>query len=112
MREQLKTCEKYSRDHCTGRYRITIRLPNSVIFLCPVIESPDWLTALGNTNTDCHKHHINFGNNTHTCDRDITSIDRISAIISQNIIQHDLHNRHRDLINTGRKSQRNDCTQI
>lgn len=82
----LETEKEYRRNYCTGSYRITVCLSYSVIFLCSVVKSPDWLTALRNTNTDCHKHHIDFGDNTYTGNGNITSIYGICSIITQNII--------------------------
>lgn len=41
----LETEKEYRRNYCTGSYRITVCLSYSVIFLCSVVKSPDWLTA-------------------------------------------------------------------
>ena len=108
----LETEKEYRCNYCTGSYRITVCLSYSVIFLCSVVKSPDWLTALSNSDTDCHKYLINFGNNPNTGNWNITSIYRICSVITQNIIQYDLHDRHGNLINAGCKSQRNNCFKI
>ena len=41
----LETEKEYRCNYCTGSYRITVCLSYSVIFLCSVVKSPDWLTA-------------------------------------------------------------------
>ena len=39
---------------------------DSHIIACSIIKTPDWLASLGKTDTDCHKHHIDFCNYTDT----------------------------------------------
>ena len=36
------------------------------VIACSIIKTPDWLASLGKTDTDCHKHHIDFCNYTDT----------------------------------------------
>ena len=55
-----ETKEKYGGNHRTCSHRITVCKPYSVVFFCSIIKAPDWLTALGNSNTNRHKHLIYF----------------------------------------------------
>ena len=70
-----------------------------------IIKAPDWLTALGNSNTDCHKYHIYFWDNSNAGKGDICSIYRHFSVMTQRIIHGNLHDCHGYLVDAGSHSQ-------
>ncbi len=109
-RKELKTETECDTDSKNKPKRLTVGLSYPGISACAVIESPDRLTPLGDSDTDRHEYHIYLGNNSNTGQRYICSVHGRRSIMPQRIIHSDLDRRHGDLVDTGRHAEGRDCS--
>ena len=103
---QYETTEEQDSNNQGNSKGLDICFPHSPVSSCPIVKSPNRLASLGNPDADCHKYHINLGDNPDTCQGNIRSIHRSRSIIPQRIIHRNLHHSHGNLIDTSRHPKR------